>query len=141
MLLKNWDTFINEADDAGNTNPAPEPSADQIAAAKQTADAQLKTMTQAKDDATRIKTATNSIVGSNSISDLDTKTEDLTKQYVNQNDTLVTSSLNYFRAVADKRKCEIRIQHYQKELPEMSTKLDADIADLSKKIEALKTGK
>lgn len=138
MLLKNWDTFINEADES--TTAEPTPTADQIAAAKQTADAQLKTMTQAKDDAVRIKTATNSIVGSNSISDLDSKVENLAKQYLEQSDTLVTSSLNYYRAVADKRKCEIRLLQYQKELPEMSSKLDADIADLSKKIEALKTG-
>jgi predicted O-linked N-acetylglucosamine transferase (SPINDLY family) len=122
MFIKKFTTFINEAD---------------VAVDKDLQD-RIINMEKVRAEVVKIQNAANSLKGLTKTEDVDTRIEAITVQYENQDDTLISTALSYYKMLAEKQKLAIRQKQFETEIPEMATKLETDLNNLVQQITDLR---
>lgn len=122
MTIKRWNTFINEAD---------------MAVDKDLQD-RINEMEKVRTEVTKIKAAADQLKSLTKPEDVDTRIENITKQYENQKDSLISTALSYYKMLADKQKLTLRQKLYETTIPELATQLETDLRDLVEKIAELR---
>jgi hypothetical protein len=119
-MIKNWNKF-NEADETA------------------TAATDVETMRKTNAAASLIKTQAESLKGKNKIADVESAVAIVAKQYEKNTESLITSSLTYYKTLAERQKAAIKIKDIDQQITKMLPELQRDIQDMATKISQAST--